>query len=91
MLKNLICMPENHQGTAVVDGQLKEISIDDYKVRKRQKCGVSSEIWIIAKQCMARWIRSTWCHAQYFILCPLEQGKYLVLFFYPLDFTFGKV
>ena len=67
--KALISKPAPHwEGTAVINGEMKELKLTDYKVTE-------AKLYLIEK-------------VQLKHISALPQGKYLVFFFYPLDFTF---
>lgn len=66
------------QATAVVEGAFKEVKLSDYRGEGDLEG---------AQTGAAPWHSRRWAFTPRLFL-PSSSGKYVVLFFYPLDFTF---
>lgn len=80
------------KGMAVVDGEIKEVSLEDYK-------GESTACVQLAAQLLHKWLPHhrvnsalirllVRAHPHVVAAVLIAAGKYCVFFFYPLDFTF---
>lgn len=77
---------------AVVDGEFKTVSLSDYKGARALRAGLQPPFASLASAC-----HPLLCGARIIVppsrssagaAHPTPPGKYVVLFFYPLDFTF---